>query len=161
MRHFIENQIHYQNAIELVLEKYEVLPVGNGYIDLILPLGLANEFVQALISIDVAVEYITWWCYCTPTSRKTYGCPHGLGGPGFRDGYYSEGVGKDFEVLEKLKIPNDSLKDSKEFAARCNQTVLDYFATDFEKESFYSPCLNPGFWLHVPKTWNRQHYKVN
>lgn len=160
MNYLLENQNHYQNVIESILEKYEVLPVGNRFIDLILPREMTNDFIQELTNISIGVQYITWWCYCTPYSQKTYGCPHGLGGPGFGEGYYSECNGGEVDVAELVKTSFPST-EPKGFAIECNRWVLDYFVKRFKTESFYSPCLNPGFWLLVPETWKREQYWVS
>src|SRR5689334_16938991 len=70
-----------QEAIEALLAEFHVLPVGTGYIDLIVPLPGALKLIEQLAALAVAVNSVTWWCHCTPESTAGLGCPHGMGGP--------------------------------------------------------------------------------
>jgi hypothetical protein len=158
-----ENADRFQLEIEGLLEKYEIQPVGTGYIDLILERGKTAHLVQELARLPVAVHYIAWWCHCTPESKLSLGCPHGAGGPPNRLGlgWYSECIGyPDFDVTEHGIQEEDVAIEPQALADQCRELICKYFANVLPNESFYSPCLHPGLWLHVPEGWERKHYQL-
>jgi hypothetical protein len=157
LRHLAANADHYQQVIGRMLDQYQVQPVGNGYIDLILPVDRALRFIAELSRNDLCVESISWWCLCTDESRVRYGCPHGYGGPLNRDGagWFSECTHfPDFEIRE-YGVRFDLDLDPRELAQCCAEVITHYLEQIFPTEEFYSPCLHPGLWLYVPSWWGR------
>lgn len=106
MQQLLANDQVYQDEIEHLLEVYRVQPVGNGYIDLILPCDRAILLIEELAKLPVAVTNLTWWCCCTPESKVQFGCHHGMGGPmnEFGEGWFSECVGFPFFEVEKYGL---------------------------------------------------------
>ena len=155
------NQEQLQNLIEDLLEKYNVQPVGNGYIDLILDCESSIQLIDELAKIAVAIERLTWWCHTTPESASKYGCPHGMGGPpnGFGEGHFSECSDYPEFVVAEHQSPNDEYSlEPRLYAERCSEVVTYYIKNVLPTESFYSPCLNPGLWFNVPYDWKRKYY---
>jgi hypothetical protein len=87
-----ENRYSNQIAIENVLAKFMVQPVGDGYIDLIISTTKAVTFIQSVTDIPIAIEGMSWWCNMTEENTNKYKCPHGMGGPTnkFGEGFFSE-----------------------------------------------------------------------
>src|SRR4026207_185373 len=86
------NPDRFQSAIETLLEKYQVQPVGNGYIDLILKKENSLNLIRELTNLPVAVCSLSWWCHFTLETESQLGCPHGYGGPQdkYGEGMFSE-----------------------------------------------------------------------
>jgi len=150
---------HIQLALESLFEKYQVQPVGDGYIDLIVDRARALELIAELTDLRVAVERLTWWCNVTPENQSKYGCPHGLGGPLNRSGAgcFSECHDyPDFAIREQPDPVDEHSRSAQAFAAKCNQLAYDYLKDVFQSAGFYSPCLYVGLWLHVPYEWPRE-----
>ncbi len=149
---------YFQDAIKQLLDQYHVVPVGNGYIDLIVPITAAVPLIAQLALLPVAVEYVAWWCHCTPQSIARLGCPHGMGGPSDPrgPGWFSECVGyPGVEVADYgVMLEYDSAAPA-EVARACHDVITDYLIHRFPVEPFYSPCLTPGLWLYVPENWQR------
>jgi hypothetical protein len=155
------NQDQFQKTIDDLLGKYNVQPVGNGYIDLIVDCDRSLQLVDEFAKMTVAVERLTWWCHTTPESTLKYGCPHGLGGPlnRFGEGHFSECTHYPEFVLAEHHSPIDEYSlEPHLFAEKCSQLVTNYIKNALPNESFYSPCLQPGFWLNVPFDWKRKYY---
>ena len=153
----------FQAAIERLLEKYQIQPIGNGYIDLILDQEKAIQLIGELTGLPVAVERVTWWCHTTPETRLKYGCPHGYGGPQskFGEGMYSECTQyPDYIVEEHLNLPDEFSVQPKNFSQEINNQVINYLKNDLPFEKFYSPCLCVGLWLLVPTAWKRKFYLI-
>lgn len=150
-----------QAAIERLMEKYQAQPVGNGYIDLIINGSDAPKLITELATLPVAVVHLTWWCLCTPDSKLQLGCPHGMGGPTNRSGpgWFSECVHyPDFIVDEHGVLLDDLTPSPAALTQQCAQLVINYLQHTLPNEPFYSPCLYPGLWLHVPEHWQRKYY---
>ncbi|MBI5295475.1 MAG: hypothetical protein HY869_08360 [Chloroflexi bacterium] len=151
----------FQIAIEGLLEKYKVQPVGNGYIDLIVDKDISLALVHELTKLTVAIERLTWWCHVTSETKNELGCPHGMGGPQnkFGKGWFSECVGHpDFVVLDAINHLNKSSMLPEIFSTKSNEVVANYIKNIFPSEGFYSPCLYVGLWLCVPDDWTRKFY---
>lgn len=161
MQQLLEYGDRYQDAIERLLKEFCVQPVGDGYIDLILPLRETLELITELSRLPVVVETLTWWCNCTQESTSRLGCPHGMGGPliRFGDGWFSECVGyPDFQVMQEgIDLQNRSIKPH-DLASECSRVLYDYMQNRLPLESFYRECLCSGLWLHVPRDWKRRKY---
>lgn len=150
-----------QREIESIMERYKTEPVGTGYIDIITPNKYIDEFIEEITNINVAIECVTWWCHCSDTNEKQYGCPHGMGGPksDYYDGWYSE-MGFEFETFE---IPSDKFQkldpdeNLYENIKTINELIREY-VMDLSKARGYSKCLTPAFWLRVPEEWERINY---
>ena len=157
----LQNQAEFiQAVIEELLEAYQAQPVGNGYIDTILDKENSIHLINKLTKLPVAITRITWWCNCTPETKAKYDCPHGMGGPGkkFGEGWYSECVHyPDFLISEQPNPPDEFSMVPKVFAEECNRLTINYIKNVLPLESFYSPCLCPGLWLHVPDNWIRKN----
>jgi hypothetical protein len=153
----------FQTAIEDVLSQFRVLPVGSGYIDLIVSVRNVRQLIDQLALLPVAVASVSWWCHCTPESRARLGCPHGLGGPQALDGrgWFSECVHyPDVNLRTQDAIPNAETAAPHVVADAYRHTWHDYFDHQFPHEPFYSPCLWPGLWLYVPDEWQRKWYRI-
>jgi hypothetical protein len=158
MLSLLDNAAHYQDAIQQLLVQHQAQAVGNGYIDIILPRHKAVTLVRDLAQLPVTVESLTWWCLCTPASKATLGCPHGLGGPlnRYGEGWFSECVQYPFfEVAEHGVDLYDPTMEPADLARKCSQIMIDYINDRLPREPFFTKCLHPGLWLHVPDTWVR------
>ena len=157
------NPEQFQVAIEGLLKKYQVQPVGNGYIDLILDNDNSLRLIDELTKLYVALEELTWWCHYTPETKLKYGCPHGMGGPTnrFGDGMFSECVQyPDFVVKGLPNLIDEYSVKPKIFAAECNKMIINYIKNILPLEKFYSPCLYVGLWIYVPNEWKRKYYWI-
>lgn len=121
-----------KEKLNLLIKKYKVQPVGNGYLDCIV-VENAVDFVNELSNIGVNVTNISLWCHCTEKHKHIYNCPHGMGGP--RSKYY-EGW-----FSEMCHVPLIDVKG--------NDMAINYITDRIKSEPFYSPCLVPGLWLHL------------
>lgn len=155
------NREQKQLEIEKILERYKTEPVGSGYIDIITPIENVEKLINEFTNINVAIECVTWWCYCSDQNKIQYGCPHGMGGPKscYFDEWYSE-MGFDFETFEICLDEIKSLhydEGSPKNIQAINEKVKDY-VNDSSKARGYSQCLTPAFWLSVPENWKRINY---
>jgi hypothetical protein len=156
-----DNSEHFQSAIEGLLEKYQVQPVGNGFIDLIIEKEKSLNLIDELSGLSVAVGSLSWWCHSTDETKSKYGCPHGMGGSlnRYGEGIFSECVQHPiFEVPELTSQNNEKSITPQTFSKKCNEVVVKYIVKVLPTESFYSPCLYPGLWLLVPENWRRKYY---
>lgn len=150
-------------SIDALLHRFHVVPVGDGYIDLILPIPQALMLLDALAQLPIAVNALTWWCYCTPSSAMTQGCPHGLGGPSnpFGAGWFSELSGPvEWDVADygvALDAPHYS---PLELATACHIACRSFLLNDWPQRANVLPCYVPGLWLSVPDTWTRPWYYI-
>ena len=161
LQHLQSNPESFQVAIERLLEKYRVQPVGSGYIDLILDKERSLNLIAELTGLPAAVENLTWWCNVTLENKLKFGCPHGYGGPvkKYGEGRFSECVQyPDFEISELPDPIDESALSPKVFAEKCNLLATNYIKNILPKESFYSPCLYVGIWIYVPSDWKRKYY---
>ena len=113
--------------------------------------------------LPVAVESLSWWCWCTPESQANLGCPHGMGGPTnlFGEGWFSECVQYPIiSVSDRVIDLNAHSSEPNQLANECSQLLCHYIENELPLESFYSECLHPGLWLYVPETWRRKTYLV-
>ena len=117
--------------IDNLLVKYKVQPVGNGYIDCIVPLENVKGFIYELSFNNILITGVSWWCHHTKENDEKYNYQFGMGGPKSKyfDGWFSE-------------VPYMFGKDFKN-----NNDVIDYIFFQAKKDKFYSPCLVPGLWL--------------
>lgn len=145
-----------QNDIELLITKYKVEPVGNGYIDMIINNDLVEEFISELTKSNIIVEGVTWWCHFTKTSEIEIGCPHGMGGPisDYYEGWFSETQIPIYEVTtdKVIRIDMNTLSNG---VKEINSQVINYIKYDFPKSDEYLKCLVPALWLLVPEDWKR------
>ncbi len=162
MSHLKANQPQMQMAIESLMQKYMTQPVGDGYIDVIVLRQDAPRLLDELEQLPVAVVGASWWCLAD--NLLAAGCPHGYGGPlnRFGRGWFSECVQyKNFDVSEfGISLQADLSTRPHELAKMCNRALKSYLETTFLTEPFYSPCLQPGLWLHVPDEWRRLNYML-
>jgi len=156
LRRLNDQREHIQACLESLLETYRVQPVGNGFIDLILPRDTAVRLISDLERMSVAIERVTWWCHSTPESRLVLGCHHGLGGPRNRngEGWFSECVYYPDFYLPEHGVDLDAANvDPAELSERCGHLTRHYLQHVLSSEWFYRPCLHPGLWLYVPDDW--------
>ena len=157
MEYMVANERLIRFGINDIQIRFSVFAVGNGFIDLITPIDRCRPFLDALSDLLVAVCGVSWWCHCIEDKPKTSGCPHGYGGPRnpFGEGWFSEC--SQFPMLDVLRhVTHHEGLSAEEVVRQCNQTVREYLEVTLTKESFYSPCLTPGMWLHVPSDWKRE-----
>ena len=151
----------FQSAIEMLLEKHQVQPVGVGYIDLILKKENALNLIRELTNLSVAVYSLTWWCHFTLETASQLGCPHGYGGPQdkYGNGMFSECTHyPDFDIFELPEPIDENSLTTEVFVEKCNTVATDYLKNILPTERFYSPCLYPGLGLRVPDAWKRKYY---
>ena len=151
------SQATVQSAIEVLIAQCGCLVVGNGFIDIITRLPMCDTFIDGVSRLGVAVTYITLWCDCTEQNKRLYGCPHGLGGPRYPGGFFSEMCERDsFDAAESgvdVRLQNT---DPDAFVTACNALARDYVNVGIPLRPEFSPCLVPGFWLSVPDDWKRR-----
>lgn len=163
LQHLQAEHERYQTAIEGLLERYEVQPVGNGYIDLIVARSRASRLIEELAQLPVIVTALSWWCLVTAESQAKWGCTHGCGGPlnKFGEGRFSEcNHYPDFEIVNHGIALDDKSIATEHIAQKCSKILSDYIEHRLLQESFFSECLQPGLWLYVPDDWRRQRYLV-
>ena len=151
--------------LEILMTKYKVEPVGNGYIDCIIMKDDLERFVKEIGDIGVLITYASWWCYVGPNESNNAGCPHGMGGPSsiYYEGWFSE-LQNDFYELDKNIIDKVLLSYDKQLIYSLNLNTLDGIRKMLEEPFRYTPndyiaenkCVNPGLWLLVPDTWKRR-----
>ncbi|MBO4950139.1 MAG: hypothetical protein J6E38_03875 [Clostridia bacterium] len=122
-----------RKSVDKLIKEFNVVKVGNGYIDCIVPEKI-DSFIDELTKIGVFVTDISWWCHCTLSNKKLYGCPHGMGGP------QSDVYAGFFSELNYITEVHNGNKDAKRIIHE-----------EIKKESWYSPCLVPGLWLSIDK----------
>jgi hypothetical protein len=145
------------NIIEVLLNKYKVQPVGNGYIDLIVSNELIEAFLNELTNNYIIIKGVTWWCHCTRESKLLFGCPHGMGGPESRyyDGWFSETQIPMYEIPNQVLV-GIGLSGLEDKAKLINGEILRFIKNEFKNDQSYLECLVPALWLYVPKEWKRR-----
>ena len=119
---------------------------------------------MAVESVPVAVESAAWWCWVGHTDAAagdSTGCPHGQGGPAnrFGPGWFSEcGHYPDWSAAATGVDLMDPAAEPRHLARRCNRALREYLERILPHEPFYTPCLRPLLWLHVPDEWERVRY---
>lgn len=143
-----------QEHVDRLIEKYEAQVVGTGYIDIIVLRDRFESFINELTDLNVAVVSISWWCHATEKNKEELGCPHGLGGPQTKHGWFSEIIQEfdemdsDYENKPIVTINYQAIK-----AIKIKKTeIKDGTTWTFDK----THCLTPGLWLHVPENWTRK-----
>jgi len=127
-----------KNALDKVVNKYSECIVGHGYIDIIVLKENLSDFLHELSEMNVNINGVTWWCLCTEDSKRD--CPHGMGGPKYKDGFFSEIV-EEFDQLPGIK------DNSKYLNLILNKETLS--GLTYTKDE----CLTPALWLEVPSEW--------
>ena len=143
-----------QEKVDQLIDKYEVPVVGTGYIDIILPRDRFEKFISDLTDLNIAIESISWWCHATDSNKKDLGCPHGMGGPMTKYGWFSEIVQEHDELTNDYD--NEPIKtiNQRALSAIKNKRTENYDGTTWTFDKTY--CLTPGLWLHVPHEWTRK-----
>ena len=152
-----------QIQLNKLIEKYEVYPVGSGYIDLIVSRDKYFEFIDELTQIGLMVEAVSWWCHATDENKNRFGCPHGYGGPMTKNGWFSE-MSHDFDDLENevlLCIANNTDQDSiKAINDKVKSLIINKQTITYADGNYLTfdknPCLTPGIWVYVPDDWIRK-----
>ena len=155
----MDNQELLKRNVEVLLDKYNSLPVGYGYIDIITDLNHVEEFIDDLSTLNIAVNGVTWWCHSTESNKVEFGCPHGMGGPQSRDGngWFSE-MGNDYECFdlsEEVYNRFEYGRVDKNDILNLNNSVKEYIR-HFTNDEKFEYCFHPALWLHVPKEWRRK-----
>jgi hypothetical protein len=141
-------------ALDALIVRLQIRVVGDGYIDAITQLDRVEELLNELTRLGIAVTLITLWCDCTLDNKRKFGCPHGLGGPGHTNGFFSEICEKDyFNVANSDVVATTTDSETNRFVTECNQLAREYVVEGMKARSDYSPCFLPGFWLGVPDNW--------
>lgn len=154
-----DNENEIKKDLDRLIDYYKVQPVGFGYIDMITTKDNITGFVTDLSEKGIAIEALTWWCYCSSANKVKLGCPHGMGGTKswYFDGWFSEMglpiVNFELEIQENCRV-----EDIKEKIKENNDKVINYIFNYFPKCEDYIKCIIPGFWLSVPDKW-RNTYK--
>jgi hypothetical protein len=142
-----------KEQVDNLLDRFETYVVGDGYIDIIVLRQHLESFIIELTAIDVAICNVSWWCNATDNNKKKFGCPHGMGGPETKHGWFSEIVQEE----DDLQIDH-----KRESIAEINQRALKIIKSK-TMDKPYDPaltfettlCLTPGLWLQVPDNWKR------
>ncbi|MCL2353567.1 MAG: hypothetical protein FWC69_02935 [Defluviitaleaceae bacterium] len=127
-----------KSDLDNLIEQHKVQPVGNGYIDCIVSLESALDFIAGLSSINIKIYGLTWWCHC---KDQISGCPHGMGGPisEYYDGWFSE-----------MWFPVVEFED--------NEQVIKYLKA-LDDPSILK-CFMPALWLDVPDDWTNESHSM-
>lgn len=155
---------HNQEQLDEVIKQYDLYIVnGKNYSDIIVLKENFEGFINGLTTIGITIENITWWCKATEENKIKYGCPHGLGGPMTKFGWFSEIV-QEFEDLSEIETSlfNDlkynltpitikSINDKAIDIIQNKQTITYADGTSLTFKD--NPCLTPGFDLCVPMEW--------
>ena len=163
-QHLATHAEQLRDSIDTLLKRFQVVPVGNGYIDLILPIQPSLDLIDALAQLPIAVGALTWWCHCTPTSAMTQGCPHGLGGPNnpFGLGWFSELSGPvGWDVADSGISLANPIHSPLELANACRTAYQSFLLNDWPQRVDFLPCCVPGLWLNVPDDWRRPWYAID
>ncbi len=150
-------------GLDVLIAKYEVQPVGSGYIDCII-LQDSLEFIREVGILGVLVESVSWWCRVDPDESRRTGCPHGMGGPISQHygGWFSE-LDYDFPVLDRRTLDTVLARyDAKRIYSLDVETIAQVLLT-IERPFRYSledymkdnRCLCPAPNLLVPDKWTR------
>lgn len=146
------NQETVQKNLDRLIDEFDGIPVGNGYIDIIILRERYVDFINRLTELHLAIECISWWCHATDENIGKFGCPHGFGGPMTQFGWFSEmceyhDIDKDAIGHLENEYTSESVRRINEMAAKM---IMDNLA--FQKRI----CLTPGFWIRVPDDWIRE-----
>lgn len=142
-----------KGEVDRALARFEVKPVGTGYIDIIVVPQKAEAFLTHMTQLGIAASMVTLWCEASEANKAQFGCPHGMGGP-IRDGIWFSEMGEgDLLVSDVAVDVQTSLLDPFALAGECNDVCLRYTTEGIPALANYSPCMVPGFWLAVPKDW--------
>ena len=117
--------------LDEIIEKYNVQPVGWGYIDCIVTFDNVFDFINDLSEVNISITGVTWWCHC---KDENSGCPHGMGGPVSK--YYSGWFSEMWYPLVEFEN---------------NQQVVFYIKNPADNEIL--ECFVPALWLDVPDDW--------
>ena len=120
-----------KKQLDELITKYQVQPVGRGYIDCIVSYANVYNFIDELTNLGIRVYGLTWWCH---TQSKNTDCPHGMGGPKsiYYDGWFSE-----------MNFPLIIFDD--------NESALKYLQNPNDDDILQ--CFVPALWLDVPNSW--------
>lgn len=126
-----------KKKLDALLGKYQVQPVGWGYIDAIVTMDNIEGFIEELTALKIRITTLTWWCHYDSCHVDE---PHGGGGPHswYYDGWFSE----------MYHIPVKLFSDNSE--------VLPYIRVHLGQAPEIPDCCVPGLWLKVPKRWHNQ-----
>jgi hypothetical protein len=151
-----------QRSLDRLIEMYDGIPVGTGYIDIILLRDRYQAFIQALTHINLAVEAVSWWCRVTEEHAAQYGCPHGYGGPKTQFGWFSKLCHDVDEVVDASVLQALDRQFTSEAIQHINEAALALIQHKqtmpyLEHTLFFRthPCLTPGIWVYVPDEWTR------
>ena len=144
-----------QQKLNKIIIKNLVQPVGNSYIDMIILKDKSQEFINDLTRINIAVESISWWCFCNEKNKELLSCPHGYGGPKshFYQGWFSEmGNYNDIEreALHELE-ENFTTEKIKEINKKALKIIKE-----INNDKYFTECLTSGIWAYVPDDWKRE-----
>ena len=64
-----------KEELDKLIEKCEITPIGNKYIDLICPKMYIKEFIEGLSKLEIEIIGFSWWCNVTENHN-----PCGMGG---------------------------------------------------------------------------------
>lgn len=121
-------------AVDNLLKKYKVQPVGNGYIDCIIAEN-AEDFIDELTALGITVTALTWWYFSKSGDENLPLLA--MGGPKsvYYDGWFAE-------MNVNYKTFDDGVG---------NEEVKRYLRYTAKAEPFYAENLVPGLWLDIDK----------
>ncbi len=146
--------IEVKEKLDEFIDKYAIMIVGTGYIDIIVSRNDYVKFIDSLTLLNIPVIRINWWCCATEDNKMKLWCPHGAWWPWFDWGYYGELYRADdtFELNENIWIKehNNIVKD-----AILNKSTYDRDGDilTFKKNN----CLTPAIWIDIK--WSNKFKK--
>lgn len=130
-----------KQQLDIVIKNYEIVPVGNGYIDLITRREFILQFINALNNLNIKIAAVSWFDF-VDYKREAWG----LGGPKnpYGEGWFSE-ICSDDAYFSTTLLDN---------VIENNNQYLKYIFEDAKKQMkhFYNSFV-PSFCLEVPKEW--------
>jgi len=140
-----------KEKLDTILEMYKAQPVGNGYIDIIVPREHYELFISSLVENGFIIKSISWWEWCENEKENNYG----LGGPesNYYDGWFSE-----------LPVDIDDIEIDSTFK---NEEIIEKIKNLIETKTISYPgeiitfkqnnWLTPAIWLDVPDDWRNKY----
>lgn len=154
--------------LEVLIEKYKVQLVGNGYSECIIMKDNMEVFIKEISNLGILIPYVDWWCYVNPNESTHTGCPHGLGGPRseYYEGWFSE-LQNDIYELDEAATAKVLLSYDKQLIYSLNMRTLDEIRKMLEIPFRYSPndyivdnkCVNPSLYLLIPFGKNKSSFR--
>lgn len=149
-----ENKESLLPALRQITSRYVSRIVSDTFSEIITKSNEFEAFIDSITELGIVIEAVSHWCNFTEDNQKLYGCNHGMGGPSYEDGWYSEMTHIDPFLAEEYGVAlyADAI-NHMEVVKWCNLLAKQYCLFGIKENKFYSPCLVPSFDLAVPNDW--------